>query len=381
VAQNPASPAPAKARTKATGEQIATWIRELDADEFFTRETASLQLLEAGPAVFPALKPVLTGGSLEATSRALFVVRQIGLAADIDTQDKAGELLAELAGRNEAPALARRAAAALEELTQQRSIQALAELEELGAKIVRSQVLGGIALDEPVLSIDVADMFRGDEHDLRRLKWVSGAPLLILEGKQVKDGWIKQAAAMPGLQELHIYQASVGDAALAPLSEAKTLKQVGLYYTPVTQAALDPLAKLPLLAFVKLYGTKATAGGVKEFQQKTGISVDFRRGAFLGVSGRDIDGTCKISGIHEGSPAARAGLAPEDTVVGFGGEDVADFSSLTTLISQYNAGDEVEIMVKRQVIDDQGGLKERQITTKVMLAPWDVEPAVRNSRR
>src|SRR6478672_11649129 len=76
-------------RVQPTSEQIAAWIRELDADEFLTRETASLQLLEAGPAVLPALKPVLTGGSLEATSRALFVVRQIGLAADIDTQDQA----------------------------------------------------------------------------------------------------------------------------------------------------------------------------------------------------------------------------------------------------------------------------------------------------
>lgn len=383
-AARPAQPGKplAAPRSTPTKEQIATWIRELDADEFFTRETASLQLLEAGPSVLPALKPVLTGGSLEATSRALVIVRQIGLAADFDTQDQAGDLLAELAARNEAPALARRAAAALEELTQQRSVQALAELEELGAKIIRSQVLGGIALDEPVLSIEVGDAFRGDEHALRRLKWITGAPLLIFQGKQVQDGWIKQAAGMPGLQELHLYQTSISDAALAPLSDAGTLKQVGLYYTPVSEAALAPLARLPLLAFVKLYGTKATALGVKEFQKTAGIAIDFRRGAFLGVSGRDIDPrTCKISGIHEGSPAAKAGLAPEDTVIGFGGEVVGDFGSLTTLISQYDAGDEVEIIVTRQVIDDQGGLKMREISTKVTLAPWDVEPAVRNSRR
>jgi len=149
----------ATGKPAASKEQIAAWIRELDADEFFTREPATLQLLEAGPAVLTALRPVLNGGTLEATSRALFVVRQLGVAADIDTQDQSGQLLAELAARKEAPALARRAAAALEELAQQRSANALSELEQLGAKIARSQISGGLVLDEPVLSFKSATPF------------------------------------------------------------------------------------------------------------------------------------------------------------------------------------------------------------------------------
>src|SRR5689334_9973100 len=144
----PKQPAPAPRRPAPTSEQIAAWIRELDADEFFTRETAMLNLLDGGPQVLPAIKPLLTAGSLEATSRALFIVRKIGLTADIDTQDEAGRLLADLATRMEAPALARRAAAALEELTQERSARALSELEALGAKTLRGQVAGGIVFDE-----------------------------------------------------------------------------------------------------------------------------------------------------------------------------------------------------------------------------------------
>src|SRR5262249_48924859 len=70
--------------SKEAEQRFASRIRDLDATEFLTRETAMLQLLEAGPAVLPALRPVLTGGSLEATSRALFIVRQVGLAADLD---------------------------------------------------------------------------------------------------------------------------------------------------------------------------------------------------------------------------------------------------------------------------------------------------------
>src|SRR5438128_10838404 len=43
-------PHPAR-RARASTEQIDQWIRQLDADEFLTREIAMLQLLEVGPGV------------------------------------------------------------------------------------------------------------------------------------------------------------------------------------------------------------------------------------------------------------------------------------------------------------------------------------------
>src|SRR5262245_14346346 len=83
----PLAPAAQPEPTKEQKARIDGWIRQLEADEFYTRETAMLQLLDVGPAVLPSLRPVLTGGSLEATSRALFVVGQIGLTADLDAAD------------------------------------------------------------------------------------------------------------------------------------------------------------------------------------------------------------------------------------------------------------------------------------------------------
>jgi len=383
VAQDPAlKPAPSPRRPAATSEQVAAWIRELDADEFFVRETAMLNLLDAGPPVLSALKPVLTAGSLEATSRALFIVRRIGLTADIDTQDEAGRLLADLSARMEAPTLARRAAAALEELTHERSARALSELEALGAKILRGQVAGGIVFDEPAMWIELGEAFRGEEHDLRRLKWLVDIPVLILSGKQVTDGWIKQAAAMPAVQELHIFHPSISDAGLTPLAQQTTLKQVGLYYTKVGDAVLEPLVKMPLLSYVKLYGTKVTAEGLEKFKAASGLDADYRRGAFLGVGcNRVTDGTCLISTIHKGSPADKAGLLEEDTIVRFGGSAVTDFNSLMELISARDADEEVDVDVARRMIDDQGNLSLRTISTKVKLAPWDIEAAVRNPRR
>ena len=59
---------------------------------------------------------------------------------------------------------------------------------------MRGQVAGGIVFDEPAIWLEVGEGFFGEEHDLRRLKWLVEVPVLILNGKQVTDGWIKQAA-------------------------------------------------------------------------------------------------------------------------------------------------------------------------------------------
>ena len=385
-APNPAPPTPRAAPapkaplelSKEAEQRFASRIRDLDATEFLTRETAMLQLLEAGPAVLPALRPVLTGGSLEATSRALFIVRQVGLAADLDGQDQAGQLLAELAERKEAPALARRASAALTELTQQRSAQAVAELEQLGARIARTQNAAIIPFDDPPLSVEIGEAFRGDESDLRRLKWIIDVPILILSGKQVSDGWVKQAIALPGMEELHLYQARITDTGLDPLANHPGLRQVGLYHTPVHDDVLAPLTKLPLLSFLKIYGTQVTKEGVDKFTAASGVAVDFRRGAFLGVGGNDGPGGCSIVTVHRGSPAHTAGILPGDIVTKFGGEPVANFSGLTDLIAPREFGEEVEVELNREELGN--GLR-RSVTVKVTLGAWEVETAVQNNRR
>jgi hypothetical protein len=369
---------PLAAKPKPSREQIAGWVKALDADEFLERETSMLALLDAGPMVLPELEPVLTGGSLEATSRAFFVVRQVGLTGDTEAQEKVSQLLADLAGRKEAPALARRAAAALAELNQQRSLKALAELEALGAKLVRLDAGGG-PFDEPVQSIEIGDGFEGQEEDLRRLKWITDVPLLLLTGKKATDGWVKHAAAMPSLEKLHLYQAAITDGGLTPLAGNSTLRELGIYYVAVGDDVLKPLAKLPLLGFIKLYGTRVSALAVEKFRESSGVAVDQRRGAFLGVGCQNME-PCRISTVHPGSPAAKGGLLPEDEVLRFGGKAIKNFDALTEFLRYSDVDDTVEVEVLRQVQED-GQLTYRRVSATLNLAPWDMEAAVQNPRR
>lgn len=362
-------------------QRLAELAAQLDADEFLTREMATAALLKAGPAAFPALKAVLAGGSLEATSRAFYVLRELSLAANFDEHDEAWAMLNELAERKELPTIARKATAALAELRQRRSTQALAELERLGAKITRSEIFNGLTIENPVTSLVFGSDFRGNENDLWRLKWLIDVPQIVFAGEKVTDGWVKHAAAVPGLEELHLYQTRVSDLGLAPLAGHASLEQLGIYYTPISDAGLKPVENLPVLNFLKLYGTKITPQKAADLRNSSGLAIDDRRGAFLGVSCSTIDATSRISNVHKGSPAETAGLEIDDTIVRFGQAAITSFDTLTAQIGQHEAGDEVEVEVTRRGFDQDGAPTTRNVVTKVKFTPWDLKPAVDQPRR
>jgi membrane-associated protease RseP (regulator of RpoE activity) len=255
-------------------------------------------------------------------------------------------------------------------------------LELLGAKISRGQSFNGFGVEEYILTIELGPDFRGSEQDLRRLKWLPDVELLILAGPKATDAWLKQAAAIERLSELHLYETAASDAGLAAFAGHASLTQVGIYYTPISDEALPHLQKLPGLNFMKLYGTKITRGAVEKFQAATGLAkVDHRKGAFLGVGCQNFDGACVISTVHESSPAEKAGLERDDQLVRFGDVKTADFEALTAQISQRDVAEEVEIEVQRQALDDQGNIVRRSVITKVKLGPWEQELAVRNGMR
>ncbi|HEY6951095.1 MAG TPA: M28 family peptidase [Bacteroidota bacterium] len=62
--------------------------------------------------------------------------------------------------------------------------------------------------------------------------------------------------------------------------------------------------------------------------------------------GEQVEGY-KISGVREGSPAAKAGLQAGDIIVKFGKVDVKNLYDYTFAIGEYRPGDEVDVVVKR----------------------------------
>ncbi|MCX6135706.1 MAG: M28 family peptidase [Ignavibacteriales bacterium] len=87
------------------------------------------------------------------------------------------------------------------------------------------------------------------------------------------------------------------------------------------------------------------------------IAVEAPRQATAGRSTRVYMGTIpdfgeqvqgmKISGVREGSPAAKAGMTGGDIIIKFGKVDVKSLYDFTYALGEYKPGDEVDVVIKR----------------------------------
>ena len=91
-----------------SGEEIAQWIRQLDADEFSDREAAQAKLAGAGKAAAAELAKAAAGDSLEATVRAIDLLKKLYQSPDQSARDAAKQALKTVA-KSDRPAAARRA--------------------------------------------------------------------------------------------------------------------------------------------------------------------------------------------------------------------------------------------------------------------------------
>ncbi len=380
--QGSAKAAPKEApKRPATPAELEKWAKDLDSDEFLAREEATLRLAAAGTPAIKHVQPLVSSPSLEASTRALHVLREIGLSSDLDTQDAVRESLEEIA-KQPSP-MGKRATRTVAWLNEQRSSQTIRDLEQLGAKIQRTEYSDGLQEIVTVEAVQLGPAWKGEERDLRRLKWLVDVRQLVLIGDTMGDAALAQAALMPGLKSLHLHRSGVTDKGMQVLAGCGALQEFGAYYSTLGDDAVVPLAKLSTLSSIKLYGTKVTPAAKEQLVTalKQLAKVDYRRGAFLGVScAPDFDGLCRISTVHPESPASKGGLQTRDVLVRFAGKELKDFEGLTAIISGNQAGDTVEVEILRDVVDAEGRVKPEQMKLKVTLGEWDVDLSVNGGR-
>lgn len=378
-------PAAVKPGPPPSAAAIARWLAELDSDVFDSRENATASLVGAGlPAIGPLKKVLLESGSLEVTTRGLHVLRELGLSTDLDTQDAARTALEELA--RDPTSVGRRATSAIAWLNEQRSTQTIAALEKLGAVINKTQSIEELGIVEEVDGIQIDDGWQGTEGDFRRLKWLQNVDKLVLVGDKIDDAILPHVATMPGLKRLHLFRTKVTERGMAAIGSLNSLHEIGIYYSPLGDGAVAPLKGLKGLTSVKLYGTKISPAAKSELVAALGLDpkrgMDYRRGAFLGVSCQTLGQQCELATVHPGSPAEKAGLKAGDILVTFAGKNVADYEGLTAVISEYGVGDTVEVEYLRRTIDESGhDSGEQALKCKVTLAGWDVELVQRQPTR
>lgn len=332
VHAQPASPSP-------TPQQVQDWVRQLDSDQFAERENATEKLISAG---VMAVRPVfesIDGAGAEATTRGLFVLKELALTGE-PAADEAARVALERATELKNGSVARRAAAMLARLDASRQERALSVLERLGAKVAmaRPQQIGQ-QIFQDLQSVEIGEDWQGTVQDLRWIKWLAEVDQIVFRRVKITEGVLANVAPLKKLKVLEVKYVPIGDAALAHLQELKGTLAIRLYGTAISKEGAD-----------KLQTALATT------------KIDFRQGGFLGIGGQPHPQGFAITIVHPNSAADKMDLRVNDVVLKYGDKPIADFDALTAEISKNKPGDEITLEVLRD---------EQTLIKKLTLGEWD----------
>jgi len=348
----------------ATPQMIDRWIADLDSDNFGVRAAAMQHLIAAGlPTIAPLTKAVDSDRSLEVQARGVMILRELALIDDARVEDAARTALVKIATRDDTTA-GRRAQSSLARLNRMWQRRAIARLEQLGV-VVNERT--GIQISqwghETGMQVIVGEDFKGKPADLSLLSRLVDLREAQFLGRRVTGQWIAPITKLENVHSLVIKKAQVDDDALAQIRSLKDLRHISIYYSPVTDASVETLGQLNRAIWVRLYGTEMTAEGADKLREKLpGALVDFRRGAFLGISGNPTGDVCQVQSVIPGGAAAKAGVEDGDIVLAYNGKKVDNFQTLTKYISDNKVGDVVTLKVDRY---------GKKLDIQVKLGEWE----------
>ncbi len=189
-----------------------------------------------------------------------------------------------------------------------------------------------------------------------------------LTGKQVTDRWLEALKKCNNLTQLVINRTKVTDAGLEFVAQMTQLQLLSLRYNSITDISVDYLLKLrgngaELTLGLQIYGTQLSREGIERLKESLeGVKVDYRRGAFLGISGDRFNNlNCSVASVEANQAAARAGIQREDVILSYDGNPVTDFESLTALIAENAPGDRVRMRIQRG---------DTELEIEVQLGEW-----------
>ena len=232
AAQNPT---PAGVEVTAGPEQISQWVRDLDGNRFVVRRNATDALIRAGRVAVEPLLAAMAKGSLEVSTRGVYVLKALATSRDAATEEAAVAALHQLS-TSTSPSTARQAAEAITALGAVRQQRALTELEELGAQITTYDNAVFLAQVNS-LRLEIGLNWRGTVADLERFRWLPDVQEVHFVGPQVTDEWVRNVEFLSGVTKVVIKHGRITDDSVRTLCKIKHLSQVYLMYTPVTDGA------------------------------------------------------------------------------------------------------------------------------------------------
>jgi hypothetical protein len=303
---------PAAKASVPSEEQIAAWVADLDSNQYRVREAATQQLTATSVAALEQLLGAANSKRPEPADRAVWIMHQLAQTADLQQRQQVLEHLARVEGR---PQVVEDAKVGLAEIQHQLAVHAI---EELGGRYLEEGV--DPKLGQPVPKrVVLDDHWRGGDAGLEHLTHLRAVPRITIVGTDVTAKGVAQLAGVASLQQLQLYGTRLEEADVAELQ--------------------------------------------KQFaQHMPAVTIDYRRGALLGVRGVDNGQSAVVQSVQPGTAAATAGIQDGDAIRKIDGKTIADFAQLTTEVGKHRAGDEIVVELQR------GG---ETLELKVKLGRWE----------
>jgi len=354
---------PAILASNTNAKSTSQWIEQLSAPSFGARQMARIQLLRQQRDGLPDLEAALQRADADLSWRL------ISILSDLAADPNAGpgpEALAVLQRTAKSPRshLAELARRSLESLGYQQRLVVERELVQMGAFAGYANIQVITVANQELFHLRVDEDFTGNSEDLRRLQWLHGIEMLILEGEQVDRQWLLQASKMPNLRILQLRRTRLNQEDLQQLHEFPRLETLELIYSPIGDESIDTLVELPVWGNLRLFGTRISSDGFSQLAEKlTDIELVFGRGGYLGVSIRDLNGVV-ISETIAGGAAQQGGLIPDDRLLAINQQPLLRFEDLRKELSKFAPGDSIEVLYERT---DLGSGRVVQDTALVIL--------------
>jgi|LakMenEpi03Aug12_release.lakeMendotaPanAssembly.Ray.scaffolds.fasta_scaffold00133_76 hypothetical protein len=357
-AQGPAIPA-----SNMDAKSTSDWIDQLSAASFGARQMARIQILRQQRDGLPELEAALDQADADLSWQL------ISILSDLAADPNAGpgpEALAVLQRTAKSPRshLAELARRSLDSLGYQQRRVVERELVQMGAFAGYANIQVITVANQELFHLRIDEDFTGNAEDLRRLQWLHGIEMLILEGEQVDRQWLLQASKMPNLRILQLRRTRLNQEDLKQLHEFPRLETLELIYSSIGDESIDTLVELPVWGNLRLFGTRISPDGFSQLAEKlTDIELVYGRGGYLGVSIRDLNGVV-ISETIPGGAAQQAGLMPDDRLLAINQQPLLRFEDLRKELSKFAPGDSIEVLYERT---DLGSGRVAQDTALVIL--------------
>lgn len=243
--------------------QVASWIDQLGADDYFAREQATEALVTAGEPAVGALVEAAQGSDLELTARAVSILGRLANSTEATTSDTAEKALETLTGVKES-LVSGRAKTALRARYEQRHEAAAATLRERGATLA--------FMPDGLYVTLASEQWRGTAEDLALLRWLPETAMLVLRGVTIGDEDFAFFSAESKLHTVSFNQVRISDAGLAHLERLPDLRTLQIVEGDITDTTLALFQRFKNLRVLYLVGGKVTDAGAAELAKVSGLT-------------------------------------------------------------------------------------------------------------